>query len=129
VQPADPIRARLALGGLLGGGSRVDRGGLEKVGEPIAAVAAGISIAEAVLYACQAEEALARADGIAASSHARDGDASASALARVRGCALALLGRVSAQESVDEACGPPASAAPAASAAGHTPQPPGEYIQ
>ena len=97
MQPADPIRARLALGGLLGGGSRVDRGGLEKVGEPIAAVAADISIAEAVLYAGQAEEAPARADGIAASSHARNGDASASALARLRGCALALLGRVSAQ--------------------------------
>jgi hypothetical protein len=69
----------------------------KKVGEPIAAVAADISIAEAVLYAGQAEEAPARADGIAASSHARNGDASASALARLRGCALALLGRVSAQ--------------------------------
>jgi len=41
-------------------------------------------------------------DDIAASSHMRDGDAGASALARVRGYALALLGRaVSAQEAVD----------------------------
>ena len=94
MQPADPIRARLALGDLQGGGSRVDRGGLEKVGEPIAVVAAEISIAEALLYAGEAEEALARADGIATSSHARNGDASASALARVRGHALALPGRV-----------------------------------
>jgi len=74
-----------------------------KVGDPIAAVAAEISIAEALLYAGEAEEALARADGVAARSPARNGDANASALARVRGYALALLGRaVSAQGSVDE---------------------------
>jgi class 3 adenylate cyclase/tetratricopeptide (TPR) repeat protein len=74
-----------------------------KVGESTAAVAAEISMAEALLYAGEAEEALARADDIAASSPARNGDASASALARLRGYALALLGRaVSAQGSVDE---------------------------
>ena len=74
-----------------------------KVGESTAAVATEISMAEALLYAGEAEEALARADDIVASSHARNGDASASTLARVRGYALALMGRaVSAQESVDE---------------------------
>jgi class 3 adenylate cyclase/tetratricopeptide (TPR) repeat protein len=74
-----------------------------KMGVPDAAVAAEISIAEALLYAGEAEEALARADGIAANSPGRNGVASASALARVRGYALALLGRaVSAQGSVDE---------------------------
>ena len=74
-----------------------------KVGEPVAAVRAEISIAEALLYAGEAEEALARADGIAANSPGRNGVASASALARVRGYALALLGRaVGAQGSVDE---------------------------
>lgn len=50
----------------------------------------------------EAGEALARTDGIAVGSHGRNGDASASALARVRGYALALLGRASAQGPVDE---------------------------
>jgi class 3 adenylate cyclase/tetratricopeptide (TPR) repeat protein len=73
-----------------------------KAGEPAAVVATEISIAEALLYAGEADEALARADNIAASQPARQGDATASALARVRGYALALLGRnVSAQQTVD----------------------------
>jgi class 3 adenylate cyclase/tetratricopeptide (TPR) repeat protein len=77
--------------------------GYLKAGEPTEVVATEISIAEALLYAGDAAEALARADDIAASSHLRLGIASASALARVRGYALALLGRaVSAQQMIDE---------------------------
>jgi class 3 adenylate cyclase/tetratricopeptide (TPR) repeat protein len=76
--------------------------GYLKAGEPTEVVATEISIAEALLYAGEAEEALARADDIAANSHVRPDDAHASALARVRGYALALLGRaVSAQGTVD----------------------------
>jgi class 3 adenylate cyclase/tetratricopeptide (TPR) repeat protein len=76
--------------------------GYLKAGEPTEVVATEISIAEALLYAGDAAETLARADDIAASSHLRLGVASASALARVRAYALALLGRaVSAQETVD----------------------------
>jgi class 3 adenylate cyclase/tetratricopeptide (TPR) repeat protein len=78
------------------------RAGYLKAGKPTEVLACEISIAETLLYAGDAEEALARVDEIAASSHMRDGDAGASALARVRGYALALLGRaVSAQETVD----------------------------
>ena len=74
-----------------------------KAGEQTGVVATEIGIAEALLYAGEAAEALARADDVAASSHMRPGDASASALARVRGYALALVGRaVSAQEVIDE---------------------------
>ena len=66
-------------------------------------VATEINIAEALLYTGEAAEALARIDDVAASWHGRLGDASASALARVRGYALALVGRaVSAQEAIDE---------------------------
>jgi class 3 adenylate cyclase/predicted ATPase len=73
-----------------------------KAGEPTEVVATEISIAEALLYAGEAEEALARVDDIAASPHVRPDDEHASALARVRGYALALLGRaVSAQDTVD----------------------------
>jgi class 3 adenylate cyclase/tetratricopeptide (TPR) repeat protein len=74
-----------------------------KAGEQTGVVTTEISIAEALLYAGEAEEALTRADDVAASSHVRLGDANASALARVRGYALALVGRaVSAQEAIDE---------------------------
>ena len=78
------------------------RAGYLKAGEPTEVVATEISIAETLVRAGEAEDALARIDDIASSSHMRDSDASASALARVRGYALALLGRaVSAQEAVD----------------------------
>jgi len=74
-----------------------------KAGEQTGVVSTEISIAEALLYAGEAAEALARADDAAASSHVRSGEASASSLARVRGYAFALLGRaVSAQEAIDE---------------------------
>jgi class 3 adenylate cyclase/tetratricopeptide (TPR) repeat protein len=74
-----------------------------KAGEQTGVVATEINIAEALLYTGEAEEALARIDDVAASWHVRPGDASASALARVRGYALALVGRaVSAQEAIDE---------------------------
>ena len=67
------------------------------------AVAAEISIAEALLYAGEAGEALARADGVMTNSPVSAQRASASALARVRGYALALLGRaVRSQGSIDE---------------------------
>ena len=78
------------------------RAGYLKAGEPSEVVATEINIAETLVYTGEAEEALARVDDIAASSHVRDGDAVASTLARIRGYALALLGRaVSAQEAVD----------------------------
>ena len=78
------------------------RTGYLQAGEPTEAVATEISIAETLVHAGEAEEALARIDDIAASSHMRDAGASAGALARVRGYALALLGRaVSAQDAVD----------------------------
>jgi tetratricopeptide (TPR) repeat protein len=79
------------------------RAGYLKADRSAEAVATEISIAEALLYEGEAEEALARADDIAAGPHARPDDEHASALGRVRGYALALLGRaVSAQETVDE---------------------------
>jgi class 3 adenylate cyclase/tetratricopeptide (TPR) repeat protein len=78
------------------------RAGYDKAGKPTEVLATEISIAETLVYAGEAEEALARVDDIAASSHMREGDVGASALARVRGYALAVLGRaVSAQETVD----------------------------
>ena len=74
-----------------------------RAGEQTGVVATEISIAEALLYAGEAAEALARAEDVAAISHVRPGEASASSLARVRGYAFALLGRaVSAQEAIDE---------------------------
>ena len=74
-----------------------------RAGEQTGVVATEISIAEALLYAGEAAEALARAEDVAAISHVRPGEASSSSLARVRGYALALLGRaVSAQEAIDE---------------------------
>ncbi len=79
------------------------RAGYLKAGEPTEVMGTEISIAEGLLYAGEAEEALARVDDIAASSHVRPGDSHASALARVRGYALALLGRaVSAQQMIDD---------------------------
>ena len=77
--------------------------GYLKAGEPTEVVATEISIAETLLYAGEADEALARADDVMTSSRVRHSDASASALARVRGYALALLGRaVRSQEAIDE---------------------------
>lgn len=79
------------------------RAGYLKADRSTEVVATEISIAEALLYEGEAEEALARADDIAASQQVRPDDEHASALARVRGYALALLGRaVSAQDKVDE---------------------------
>ena len=69
------------------------RTGYLKAHRPNEVTATEISIAENLVYAGKPAEALARADHIAASSHLREGDASASALARVRGNALALLGQ------------------------------------
>jgi len=78
------------------------RAGYLKAQRPTEVVATEISIAETLVYAGQPAEALAGTDDIAASSHLREGGASASALARVRGYALALLGHaISAQEAVE----------------------------
>jgi class 3 adenylate cyclase len=79
------------------------RAGYLKAQRPTEVVATEITIAETLMYAGEAEQALARADDIAASSPARENDASASALARVRGYALALLDYgVTAYETVEE---------------------------
>ena len=78
------------------------RAGYLKAQRPNEVVATEISIAETLVYAGKPAEALARADDIAAGSHLREGDASASALGRVRGYALALLGdAVRAQETAE----------------------------
>ena len=77
--------------------------GYLRAGEQTGVVATEISIAEALLYAGEAAEALARAEDVMAISHVRPGEASASSLARVRGYAFALLGRaVRSQEAIDE---------------------------
>jgi class 3 adenylate cyclase/tetratricopeptide (TPR) repeat protein len=103
---ADTLLGRIAAqrGRPLEGLRRLEaaRAGYLKAGEPSEVMATEISIAETLVYGGEAEEALARVDDIAASSRMRDADAGASALSRVRGYALALLGRaVSAQEAVD----------------------------
>jgi class 3 adenylate cyclase/tetratricopeptide (TPR) repeat protein len=78
------------------------RAGYLKAQRPTEVVATEITIAETLMYAGEAEQALSRTDDIAASSPARENDASASALARVRGCALALLDYgVTAYETVE----------------------------
>jgi len=78
------------------------RAGYLKAQRPNEVVATEISIAETLVYAGKPAEALACTDDIAGGSHLREGDASASALARVRGYALALLGDAArAHETID----------------------------
>ena len=79
------------------------RAGYLKAQRPNEVVATEISIAETLVYAGKPAEALARADDIAAGSHLREGDASASALGRVRGYAIALLGDAARAHETAEA--------------------------
>jgi len=81
-----------------------------KAGERNEVAATEVGIAEALVYAGRAEEALARTEEMAASALARPGQPNASALARVRGYALARLGLIAAAwqalaESLDAARG------------------------
>jgi class 3 adenylate cyclase/tetratricopeptide (TPR) repeat protein len=77
--------------------------GYLKAQTPAEVTATEVSIAETLIYAGQAAEALARADDIMAGSNLREGDPSASALARVRGYALALLGQAFSAHEMAEA--------------------------
>jgi len=65
-----------------------------EAGEPDEVAATEVGIAEALVYADRADEALARTEEMAASALARPGQPNASALARVRGYALARLGLI-----------------------------------
>jgi tetratricopeptide (TPR) repeat protein len=65
-----------------------------KAGERYEAAATEVSIAEALVYAGQAAAALARVEEMTAAGLARPGQPNASALARVRGFALARLGHL-----------------------------------
>jgi class 3 adenylate cyclase/predicted ATPase len=81
-----------------------------KAGERNEVAATEVGIAEALVYAGRPEEALARTEEMAASALARPGQPNASALARVRGYALARLGLMAAAwqalaESLDAARG------------------------
>jgi predicted ATPase len=81
-----------------------------KAGERNEVAATEVGIAEALVYAGRPAEALARTEEMAASALARPGQPNASALARVRGYALARLGLIAAAwqalaESLDAARG------------------------
>ncbi|HEX4091618.1 MAG TPA: adenylate/guanylate cyclase domain-containing protein [Trebonia sp.] len=79
-----------------------------KAGEPDEVAATEVGIAEALIYAGRAEEARSRTEELSATPLARPGQPNASALARVRGYALARLGltsqaRQALAESLDAA--------------------------
>jgi class 3 adenylate cyclase/predicted ATPase len=74
-----------------------------KAGERNEVAATEVGIAEALVYAERPQEALARTEEMAASALARPGQPNASALARVRGYALARLGLIpEAQQALAE---------------------------